>query len=167
VSYEKNIEAFLQLDLPGTKVVCGTGPLEVGLKQRFPQVRWLGLLKRSDLAQVYAAADVFVFPGRSETFGLVMLEAMSCGAPVAAYPVDGPLQVLGTADGAVRGGVLHDDLKEACIQALAVPRHEARVQALSFSWSESTAQFLEHLVPAGGRAQATGTSGKASVIRLS
>ena len=167
VSYEKNIEAFLALDLPGTKVVCGTGPLEAGLKQRFPQVRWLGLLNRSDLAQVYAAADVFVFPGRSETFGLVMLEAMSCGAPGAAYPVDGPLQVLGAAGGAVRGGVLHDDLQEACVQALAVPRHEARAQALSFSWSESTAQFLAHLVPAGGRARHADTPSEASVTRLS
>ena len=163
VSHEKNIDAFLALDLPGTKVVCGAGPLQVGLRQRFPQVRWPGLLSQSALAQVYAAADVFVFPGRVETFGLAMLEAMSCGAPVAAYPVDGPLQVLGTAKGAVRGGVLHDDLKEACVQALAVPRHEARAQALTFSWSESAAQFLAHLVPT----DVSGASGKVSVTRLS
>ena len=93
VSYEKNIEAFLKLDVPGAKVVCGVGPLEEALKERYPQVQWLGLLPRSDLAKVYAAADVFVMPSRSETFGLVMLEAMACCTPVAAYPVEGPLEV--------------------------------------------------------------------------
>ena len=89
------------------------------------------------------------------------------GASVAAYPVDGPLQVLGTPGGGVRGGVLHDDLKEACVQALAVPRHEARAQALSFSWSEATAQFLAHLVPTGGHARQAGAQNKASVTRMS
>ncbi len=137
VSYEKNIDAFLDLDLPGTKVVCGTGPLEDGLKRRYPHVRWLGLLPREDLARVYAAADVFVFPGRSETFGLVMLEAMACGTPVAAYPVDGPLEVLGATAGGVRGGVLDVDLHEASMNAMRVPRHEARARALAFSWTES------------------------------
>ncbi|MGI9133409.1 MAG: glycosyltransferase family 4 protein, partial [Rhodoferax sp.] len=82
ISYEKNIQAFLALDIPGTKVVCGVGPLERNLRQRYPQVRWLGLLAREELAKVYASADVFVMPSRSETFGLVMLEAMACGTPV-------------------------------------------------------------------------------------
>ena len=86
VSYEKNIDAFLDLDVPGSKVVCGVGPLEAGLREHYPNVHWLGVLPRHELAQVYAAADVFVFPSRSETFGLVMLEAMSCGVPVAALP---------------------------------------------------------------------------------
>ena len=151
VSYEKNIEAFLQLDLPGTKVVCGVGPREAELRARFADVRWLGLLARHELQEVYAAADVFVFPSRSETFGLVMLEAMACGTPVAAYPVDGPLQVLGAADGVgggVRGGVLHDDLQHACLQALAVPRAEARARALDFSWAQAARLFEAHLVPA-------------------
>ncbi len=148
VSYEKNIEAFLQMDMPGTKVVCGVGPLEASLRERYPQVRWLGVLPREELARVYAAADVFVFPSRSETFGLVMLEAMACGTPVAAYPVDGPLEVLGPAGGPVVGGVLHEDLRQACYGALAVPRHEARARALNFSWTHAARLFASHLVPA-------------------
>lgn len=152
VSYEKNIEAFLALDLPGTKVVCGVGPLEAGLKARHPQARWLGVLPRDELAKVYAAADVFVFPSRSETFGLVMLEAMACGTPVAAYPVDGPTEVLGQAHnglhGRGRGGVMDEDLRRGTEAALALPRHEARARALEFSWHEATRQFVAHLVPA-------------------
>lgn len=148
VSYEKNIEAFLQLDVPGTKVVCGVGPLEVALKERYPQVRWLGLLPRDELARIYAAADLFVLASKSETFGLVMLEAMACGTPVAAYPVDGPMEVLGQSTGVARGGVLHEDLRSAWHQALAVPRHEARARALDFSWAQATRLFLGHLVPA-------------------
>lgn len=150
VSYEKNIEAFLKLDIPGTKVVCGVGPLEAGLKQRYPQVRWMGVLPRDELAKVYAAADVFVFPSRSETFGLVMLEAMATGTPVAAYPVDGPLEVLGKAggvdDGIYHGGVLHADLQQACYNALVVPRHEARLRALDFSWAHAAQLFESFLV---------------------
>jgi glycosyltransferase involved in cell wall biosynthesis len=152
VSYEKNIDAFLKLDLPGTKLVCGVGPLEASLKERYPGVRWLGVLPRDVLAGVYAAADVFVFPSRSETFGLVMLEAMASGTPVAAYPVDGPLEVLGTHDGACHGGVMHADLKQACDAALAIPRHEARTRALDFSWAHAARLFEGHLVPARGKA---------------
>lgn len=144
VSYEKNIEAFLKLDLPGSKVVCGVGPVLAPLRERYPQVRWLGLLPRDELAAVYAAADLFVFPSRSETFGLVMLEAMACGTPVAAYPVDGPLEVLGQPDG--QSGVMHDDLRQACFAGLAVPRHEARARALAFSWAHATQLFVSHLV---------------------
>jgi len=147
VSYEKNIDAFLKLDLPGTKLVCGVGPLETSLKERYPGVRWLGVLPRDVLAGVYAAADVFVFPSKSETFGLVMLEAMASGTPVAAYPVDGPLEVLGTQDGACHGGVMHADLAQACTGALAIPRHEARARALDFSWAHATRLFESHLVP--------------------
>ncbi|MDO9358095.1 MAG: glycosyltransferase family 1 protein [Polaromonas sp.] len=151
LSYEKNIDAFLDLDLPGTKVVCGVGPLESALKARYPQVRWLGVLPRDELARVYAAADLFVFPSRSETFGLVMLEAMASGTPVAAYPVDGPLEVLGTPDGRVLGGVLHEDLRQACLAALSTPRHEARSRSLDFSWSQAARLFEAHLVPARPR----------------
>jgi glycosyltransferase involved in cell wall biosynthesis len=145
VSYEKNIETFLSLTLPGTKVVCGVGPREAALKAKFPHVRWLGLLDRSALQEVYAAADVFVFPSRSETFGLVMLEAMACGTPVAAFPVDGPLEVLGDSAGA-RGGVLHEDLQKACLESLNVPRWEARQRAMTFSWNHAAALFESHLV---------------------
>jgi glycosyltransferase involved in cell wall biosynthesis len=145
ISYEKNIQAFLDLTLPGTKVVCGVGPLEEGLRARYPQVRWLGVLPRPKLAEVYAAADVFVFPSRHETFGLVMLEAMACGTPVAAYPVDGPLEVVGREG---QGGVLHEDLQRACLQALELPRASARERASTFEWVHAASRFETHLVPA-------------------
>jgi len=148
LSYEKNVEAFLQLDVPGTKIVCGVGPLEAQLKARHPQVRWLGILPRAQLARVYAAADVFVMPSRSETFGLVMLEAMASGTPVAAYPVDGPLEVLGQHEGPAQGGALDEDLQQAWYGALAVPRQAARARARVFSWAQASRQFLGHLVPA-------------------
>ncbi len=146
VSYEKNIAAFLKLDMPGTKVVCGVGPLEAALKARYPHVHWLGLLAREDLAKVYAAADVFVFPSKSETFGLVMLEAMSCGTPVAAYPVDGPLEVLGSPNRANLGGVMHTNLLQATQHALSISRQEARSRALEFSWALAAQLFACHLV---------------------
>jgi glycosyltransferase involved in cell wall biosynthesis len=148
VSYEKNIEAFLQLDVPGSKVVCGVGPLEASLKSRYSGVRWLGVLPRDELAQVYAAADVFVMPSKSETFGLVMLEAMATGTPVAAYPVDGPLEVLGAEDQQVYGGALDDNLQQAWCRAEKVSRTEARAKSEGFSWSHASNLFLEHLVPA-------------------
>jgi glycosyltransferase involved in cell wall biosynthesis len=148
VSYEKNIEAFLQLAVPGTKIICGVGPLESALKARYPGVHWLGILPREQLARGYSAADVFVMPSRSETFGLVMLEAMACGTPVAAYPVDGPLEVLGQHEGRAQGGVLHDDLTQAWHRAQAVTRREARDRAEVFSWEQAARQFLSHLVPA-------------------
>lgn len=152
VSYEKNIEAFLKMDFPGCKVVCGVGPVEAQLKQRYPQVRWLGLLPRPELAKVYAAADLFVFPSHADTFGLVMVEAMATGTPVAAYPVDGPLEVLGCRDeqGRSLGGAMHEDLQQACFSALVVSRHEARARALDFSWPHATALFASFLVPARG-----------------
>jgi len=145
VSYEKNIDAFLQLDVPGTKVVCGVGPLEPSLRERYPHVRWLGVLPRDVLAQVYAAADVFVMPSRSETFGLVMLESMACGTPVAAYPVDGPLEVVGQP---ACGGAMQEDLASAWYEALSIPRHAARARALVFSWAHASKLFVGHLVPA-------------------
>jgi glycosyltransferase involved in cell wall biosynthesis len=148
VSYEKNIEHFLQMDIPGTKVVCGVGPLMGSLQDKYPQAKWVGLLSRPELAKLYASTDVFAFASRNETFGLVMLEAMACGTPVAAFPVDGPLEVLGTDSGAVQGGALHPNLEKAWQAARQVPRHEARLRALSFSWEEATQRFTGHLVPA-------------------
>jgi glycosyltransferase involved in cell wall biosynthesis len=154
VAVEKNIEAFLSLDLPGSKWVVGTGPALTGIQQRYPRVNYLGLLERDELAQVYAAADVLVFPSKTDTFGLVMLEAMACGLPVAAYPVTGPLEVVGGS----AAGALHADLKIACLQALELKSEDAVAHARKFSWRAATEQFLSHLHP---RAR---TSPQAAVI---
>lgn len=151
VSYEKNIQAFLETDLPGSKVVCGVGPVEAQLKARFPGVHWVGLLPRDVLAQLYGSADVFVFPSHADTFGLVMVEAMATGTPVAAFPVDGPVEVLARRhpDGTrSMGGVMDWDLRNACRRALEVPRIEARRRAEEFSWTEAARQFAGYLVPA-------------------
>lgn len=168
VSYEKNIEAFLRLELPGSKVVCGVGPLEQRLKEAHPHVHWVGLLPRPELAKLYAAADVFVFPSWADTFGLVMAEAMACGTPVAAYPADGPLTVLSRMHEdhlGCLGGAMHADLRQACLAALEVPRHEARERALDFSWAQATALFAGFLVPARAGAAAGGSA--AVVTQLS
>lgn len=138
VAAEKNLEAFLDLDVPGSKVVCGVGPMEPALRERYPNVHWLGVLPRHELAHVYAAADVLVFPSRSETFGLVMLEAMASGLPVAAYPVDGPLQVVGGS----AGGALREDLHEAWSAAVKIPREQARARAMVFGWRAAAERFV-------------------------
>ena len=150
VSYEKNIQAFLRTPLPGSKLVCGVGPVENSLRAAHPEVHWLGLLPRPRLARLYAAADVFVFPSHADTFGLVMVEAMACGTAVAAYPVDGPLEVLGRChpDGSPVGGAMQPDLRDACFRALGVPRAEARARAQEFSWQTATRVFAGWLVPA-------------------
>jgi glycosyltransferase involved in cell wall biosynthesis len=153
ISYEKNIQAFMDMPWHGSKVICGVGPLESTLRRDAPDTLWLGLVSRPELAQLYAASDVFVFPSRHETFGLVMLEAMACGTPVAAFPVDGPWEVLGVEGddpGTAKGGILSEDLAAAAQRALQVPRSEARAQSEYFSWAEATRQFVEHLVPARG-----------------
>jgi glycosyltransferase involved in cell wall biosynthesis len=138
VSVEKNIGAFLQLDLPGSKVVAGVGPALAGLRQRFPGTRFVGLLDPPQLARLYSSADVFVFPSRTDTFGLVLLEALACGTPVAAYPVPGPADVLGQS--AV--GVLDEDLRAAALAALKIDRGACRDFALQWSWAAVTRQFL-------------------------
>ena len=143
LSHEKNIQAFLDLDIPGSKVVCGVGPLESALRERYPDVHWVGVLPRRELVEVYGAADVFVFPSLHETFGLVMLEAMACGVPVAAFPVDGPLQVIADSP----AGVMHEDLLSAWSDALKIPRQQARERALAFGWDVAAGLFLSHLVP--------------------
>lgn len=141
IAAEKNIEAFLHLDVPGSKVVCGVGPIEAELRERYPNVHWLGVLPRHQLAHVYAAADVLVFPSRSETFGLVMLEAMSSGLPVAAFPVDGPLQVVGSSG----AGALREDLHDAWAEAVKIPREQARCRAMVFGWRAATERFVSLL----------------------
>ncbi len=147
VAVEKNIEAFLELDLPGSKWVAGDGPALVGLRTKYPKVNYLGVLDQPALAEVYASASVFVFPSKTDTFGLVLLEAMACGLPVAAYPVTGPIDVLGDVPTDSAGGVMHTDLREACMAALNIPRTAARQHAERFSWHAATEQFVGHLRP--------------------
>jgi len=143
VAVEKNIEAFLALDLPGSKWVAGAGPALAGIRTRYPNVNFLGVLDQQQLAEVYASADVFVFPSRTDTFGLVLLEAMACGLPVAAYPVTGPLDVIGDSN----AGVMHEDLRIACLAALELKREDAAAHARRFSWRAATEQFLANLHP--------------------
>jgi glycosyltransferase involved in cell wall biosynthesis len=126
VAIEKNIEAFLALDLPGSKVVVGDGPALAGLQKKFPNAHFLGAKFGEDLAHAYAASDVFVFPSLTDTFGLVLLEAMACGTPVAAYPVTGPRDVVGSAS---EGAALDPDLRTACLKALTLSRTAARAHA--------------------------------------
>ncbi len=140
LAVEKNLEAFLSLDLPGTKVVIGSGPQEAELKRRFPHARFPGLLEDVALAAHLAAADVFVFPSRTDTFGVVQLEAAACGVPIAAFPVAGPQDVVG--DNPI--GVLHQDLRVACLGALRIRRDACRAFALSCSWEHSARQFIAH-----------------------
>lgn len=141
VAVEKNLDAFLSLDLPGTKVVIGTGPMEAELKRRFPQAKFLGLLENGTLAAHLAAADVFVFPSRTDTFGVVQLEALASGLPIAAFPVTGPKDVVGNNP----IGVLNDDLRAACLAALQISRDACRTFALSRSWEGSARQFIGHV----------------------
>jgi len=143
VAVEKNIEAFLELDLPGTKYVVGNGPQLAELKERYPQVRFVGAQHGEDLARYYAAADVFVFPSRTDTFGLVLLEALASGVPVAAYPVSGPLDVLGDTDVAC----LDENLEQAVRKALTISPERCREFALTYSWRASAEQFLHNLKP--------------------
>lgn len=143
VAVEKNLEAFLTLDVPGTKVVVGDGPQLADYRQRFPEARFLGALQGEDLARIYASADVFVFPSRTDTFGLVLLEALASGVPVAAYPVPGPLDVIGDSG----CGCLDEDLGRAVEGALKIPHERCRAHALGYSWQASANQFLDNLRP--------------------
>ena len=143
VAVEKNIEAFLDLDLPGSKWVVGEGPALAGLRSKYPQTNFMGVLTQEDLAEVYSSADVFVFPSKTDTFGLVLLEAMACGLPVAAYPVTGPLDVIGDSP----GGALNHDLRQACLDALNLNRDDALAHAQKYSWHAATLQFLNEIHP--------------------
>jgi glycosyltransferase involved in cell wall biosynthesis len=148
VAVEKNLDAFLSLDLPGTKVIIGTGPQEAELKRNYPDARFLGMLDNGILASHLAAADVFVFPSRTDTFGIVQLEALASGVPIAAFPVTGPKDVVG--DNPI--GILHEDLGVACMDALKLSRDACRAFALGCSWENSARQFVGHVhkVAAGG-----------------
>ncbi|MFL5186071.1 MAG: glycosyltransferase family 4 protein [Microvirga sp.] len=141
VAVEKNLDAFLSLDLPGTKVVVGDGPSRVELGRRYPEARFLGALTGEDLARVYASSDVFVFPSLTDTFGIVLIEALASGLPIAAFPVTGPLDVIG-ASGC---GVLDADLRVAALAALDIPRDRCRAYGETFTWHESARQFFSNI----------------------
>ncbi|MGC2854868.1 glycosyltransferase family 4 protein [Novispirillum sp. DQ9] len=159
VAVEKNIEAFLALDLPGSKVVVGDGPRLAALKAAHPEVTFRGARHGEDLAGHYASADVFVFPSLTDTFGLVVLEALACGLPVAAFPVAGPRDVIAGVAGPDGVGILSDDLRAAALAALEIPSARCRAFAETRSWDTSVDQFLSNLAPfdpagAFGRSQA-------------
>lgn len=145
VAVEKSVEEFLALDLPGRKVVVGDGPSRAELERAWPEVHFAGYRYGAELVEYFANADVFVFPSRTDTFGLVMLEAMACGTPVAAYPVPGPVDVV------LRGvtGVLDEDLETAAMEALRLERNDCRRYALQQSWAACADIMRRALVPAG------------------
>lgn len=140
VAIEKNLEAFLASDHPGSKVVVGDGPARVALERAYPDAHFLGALFGGELAGAYAGADVFVFPSRTDTFGLVMIEAMACGTPVAAYPVTGPVDIV-----TAQSGALSDRLEDAIAAALLCDRRACAAHGRSFSWERSAQEFLTGL----------------------
>lgn len=142
VAVEKNLEAFLASSHPGTKVVVGDGPARAALEAKYPDAKFMGSMFGAELAQAYRAADVFVFPSKTDTFGLVMIEALACGTPVAAYPVTGPVDILTPETGAMA-----EDLDVAIAQALTRDRDACADYGRSFTWEASAAQFLAALVP--------------------
>ena len=150
IAVEKNVEAFLRLELPGSKVVVGDGPMLGRLKAAYPEAHFMGPQQGEELARTYASSDVFVFPSLTDTFGIVLLEALASGLPIAAYPVMGPLDVLGES----QAGVLDHDLQRAALAALEIPRELCRAHASTFTWKRSAAQFFGNirtvLEPAGG-----------------
>ncbi len=161
ISCEKNLEAFLALDIPGTKVVVGSGPDEEMLRKKYPQACFLGTLSGEELASAYRAADCFVFPSLTDTFGLVVIEALACGVPVAAFPVSGPMDIIGprgrgaASDYPARIGSCDSRLDQAIAVALQSDRRAAAVFAQRFSWEHATDQFLAALTEAlaGARAK--------------
>jgi glycosyltransferase involved in cell wall biosynthesis len=145
LAVEKNIESFLRLDLPGSKVVVGDGPQLAALQRAHPDARFEGVRHGAALAAAYAGADVMVFPSLTDTFGLVVLESLACGTPVAAYPVAGPLEVLGRAPEPV--GAIGPDLRQNCLDALAASREACVRHAARYSWRACAERFLANLVP--------------------
>ncbi len=146
VSVEKSVEDFCRAEVAGTKLVVGGGPQLVELRQRYPSVVFTGYKYGEELASLFAGSDCFVFPSRTDTFGLVMLEAMACGLPVAAYPVTGPIDVVRND----RTGCLRADLAAAIVAALELDRAQCRAQALEYRWENATREFLGNLVEARG-----------------
>jgi glycosyltransferase involved in cell wall biosynthesis len=142
VAIEKSVEDFLRLDLPGSKLVVGDGPQLAELKARYPTVRFTGPKFGEELARHYSASDVFVFPSRTDTFGLVVLEALASGLPVAAYPVQGPSDIIGDNN---HVGTLHENLLEAARRALTLDPATCRKFAQTYSWEACTRQFLTNL----------------------
>ena len=142
VAVEKNLEEFLKIDLPYEKWVVGDGPAFKELKKKYPKVIFHGAKSKEELEYYYNKADVFVFPSKTDTFGLVLLEAMACGLPVAAFPVSGPLDVIGNSN----AGILNSNLKEACKKALLIPRKVPREYAKKFSWESTSKTFESYLV---------------------
>jgi glycosyltransferase involved in cell wall biosynthesis len=146
VAVEKNLAAFLSMPIgAGSKLVVGAGPQLPALRARHPEVHFAGARFGEELARHYASGDVFVFPSLTDTFGLVLLEALAAGLPVAAYPVPGPLDVIGDSG----CGILDPDLARAAERALAIPRTRCRAYALTFSWRRCAEQFLGNLHPVG------------------
>jgi glycosyltransferase involved in cell wall biosynthesis len=151
VAVEKNLDAFLALDVPGSRVVVGDGPDRARLEAEYPEVTFLGSLSGEELASAYCASDCFVFPSRTDTFGLVVIEALACGLPVAAYPVAGPLDILGAEGRGARSdfpatvGALDDDLQGAVALALRLDRLGAAAFGARFSWEAATDQFVAAL----------------------
>jgi glycosyltransferase involved in cell wall biosynthesis len=144
VAVEKNIDAFLRLDTPGSKVIIGDGPALASMRALYPQAHFLGALFGTELAAAVAGGDVFVFPSRTDTFGLVMLEAMACGLPVAAYPVTGPIDVVKPGV----SGCLHNDLAQAIAGALLLSRDACIAYAQQFTWRRCTETFIAALTSA-------------------
>jgi len=141
IAIEKQVDHFLTLDLPGQKWIAGDGPELPRLKSKYPNARWFGSLESDELAKVYRSADALVFTSVTDTFGLVMLEAMACGTPVAAYPVTGPIDVVEPGI----SGALDQDLLSACLAAYSLPRDQVVMHATNFSWRSATLQFLSAL----------------------
>jgi len=141
VAVEKNLEAFLDLDLPGTKLIVGDGPARASLALKYPQAVFLGARQGEALAEAYAGADVFVFPSKTDTFGLVLLEALASGLPVAAFPVTGPRDVIGTAP----VGVLNEELRTACLAALRISPQACLEFAAEYTWEASARAFIENV----------------------
>ncbi|WP_020398002.1 glycosyltransferase family 4 protein [Kordiimonas gwangyangensis] len=174
VAVEKNIEAFLRTTVPGTKVVVGDGPALKRLRAEYADVKFLGAKFGQELAAAYASADVFVFPSKTDTFGLVMIEALACGTPVAAYPVQGPLDVVGRMGKGPNGdwpqpiAALDDDLSVATDRALSCERRECAAFALTYDWDTVTDQFLNALsLPADAHDNAAHMDDAATLARHS
>lgn len=147
LAVEKNIDAFLNLDLPGTKVVVGSGPERQRLEGKHTTAKFLGAQQGEDLAAIYRSCDCFVFPSLTDTFGLVVVEALASGLPVAAYPVTGPKDIIDNPN----AGVLDSDLKTACLEAVQRDREDARKLALEFTWEACTLRFRDALVTLDGQ----------------